>query len=72
MAGRAEIFVRVVGPKPNGMLWPTLVKFSTSRIEVWIEQMATGERQYYDLSAVAPGDQILTLDGLADKLGFEP
>ncbi|HSL84973.1 MAG TPA: hypothetical protein VLF66_19515, partial [Thermoanaerobaculia bacterium] len=30
LPGRSEAFLRVVGPKPNGLLWPTLVKFSTS------------------------------------------
>jgi len=69
---RAELFVRVVGPKPNGKLWPTLVKFSTSRIEVWIEQTGSGVVRYYELPAVEPGEQRLSLDGLADKLGFEP
>ena len=69
---RAELFVRVVGPKPNGKLWPTLIKFSTSRIEVWIEQTATGVVRYYDLPAVAPGAQRLDLGGMADKLGFDP
>ncbi|MES1245807.1 MAG: hypothetical protein ABUT39_29640 [Acidobacteriota bacterium] len=69
---RAELFVRVVGPKPNGKLWPTLVKFSTSGIEVWIEQTGSGVVRYYELPAVTPGEQLLSLDGLADKLGFEP
>ena len=69
---RAELFVRVVGPKPNGKLWPTLVKFSTSRIEVWIEQTGSGAVRYYELPAVTPGEQLLDLDGLADKLGFDP
>jgi hypothetical protein len=69
---RAELFVRVVGPKPNGKLWPTLVKFSTSRIEVWIEQTGSGVIRYYELPAVTPGEQLLRLDGLADKLGFDP
>ncbi len=72
LSNRAEVFIRVVGPWPNGKMWPTLVKFSTSRIQVWIEQTATGELQYYDLAAVEPGDRLLTLDGLADKLGFDP
>jgi hypothetical protein len=72
VAGRPEVFVRVVGPRPNGKLWPTIVKFTTSRVEVWIEQKATGARRYYDLAPVAPGDQRLILDGLADKLGFDP
>lgn len=69
---RAELFVRVVGPKPNGKLWPTLVKFSTSQIEVWIEQTGSGVVRYYKLPAVTPGEERLSLDGLADKLGFEP
>lgn len=72
LADRVELFVRVVGPKPNGKLWPTLVKFSTSRVEVWIEQLSGGEIRYYDLPAVTPGGQILTLDGLADTRGFDP
>jgi hypothetical protein len=69
---RAELFVRVVGPKPNGKLWPTLVKFSTTRIEVWIEQTGSGVVRYYELPEVTPGEQLLSLDGLADKLGFDP
>jgi hypothetical protein len=69
---RAELFVRIVGPKPNGKLWPTLVKFSTSRIEVWIEQTGSGVIRYYELPEVTPGEQRLSLDGLADKLGFDP
>jgi hypothetical protein len=69
---RSEIFVRVVGPKPNGRLWPTLVKFSTSRLEVWIEQKSSGEVRYYDLPAVAAGGDLLPLAGLADRAGFLP
>jgi hypothetical protein len=69
---RAELFVRVVGPKPNGKLWPTLVKFSTTRIEVWIEQTGRGVVRYYELPEVTPGEQLISLDGLADKLGFDP
>lgn len=72
VAGRPEVFVRVVGPKPNGYLWPTIVKFSTSQIEVWIERTANGELRYYRLAAVAAGDDLLELAGLADKLGFLP
>lgn len=67
---RAEVFVRIVGPKPNGFLWPTLVKFSTSTIEVWIEQISTGERRYYRLEGANPGSS--ELPGLFDRTGFEP
>ena len=68
--GRSEVFVRVVGPKPNGYLWPTLVKFSTSRVQVWIEQVSTGTVRYYDLEGATPGSS--SLPGLFDREGFQP
>lgn len=68
--GRSEVFVRVVGPKPNGRLWPTLVKFSTSEVEVWIRQLGTGEIEYYRLRGARPGFD--ELPGLFDREGFEP
>jgi len=68
--GRSEVFVRIVGPKGNGRLWPTLVKFTTSRVEVWIEQMRTGELGYYLLPGANPG--VDALPGLFDRQGFEP
>jgi|CXWL01.1.fsa_nt_gi hypothetical protein len=70
IAGRSEIFIRIVGPKPNGFLWPTLVKFTTSEVEFWIEQTATGLRQYYQLEGAAPG--VDELPGLFDREGFVP
>ena len=70
LPGRSELFVRVVGPKPNGYLWPTLVKFSTSRIEVWIRQQATGVVRHYVLEGARPG--VEELPGLFDRMGFLP
>ena len=70
LPGRSELFVRIVGPKPNGWLWPTLVKFSTSRIEVWIQQLSTGELRYYELRGASPGFD--ELPGLFDRFGFLP
>ncbi len=67
--GRSELFLRIVGPKPNGWLWPTLVKFSTSEIEVWIEQLETGRLRYYDLAGASPG--VDALPGLFDRFGFQ-
>jgi hypothetical protein len=67
---RAETFVRVIGPRPNGYLWPQIVKFTVSRVEVWIEQLATAEVNYYDLPAL-PADTS-ELPGLVDKTGFLP
>ena len=55
LPGRSEVFVRIVGPKPNGFLWPTLVKLTTSEVEVWIEQTSTGEVRYYTLARREPG-----------------
>jgi hypothetical protein len=70
LPGRSEVFVRVIGPRPNGRLWPTLVKFTTSQVEVWIEQVATGEVEYYVLEEARPGFD--ELPGLFDREGFEP
>ncbi len=68
--GRSELFLRIVGPKPNGYLWPTLVRFSTSTIDVWIEQTATGETRHYRLDGARPGSSDLT--GRFDRDGFLP
>jgi len=68
--GRTELFVRIVGPKPNGYLWPTLLKASTSRFDVWIEQFSTGARKHYVLDGASPGSS--DLPGLFDRTGFQP
>lgn len=68
--GRSEVFLRIVGPKPNGRLWPTIVKFTTSTLEVWIDQVSTGESRYYRIEGAAPGKDDLT--GLFDRAGFAP
>jgi len=68
--GRTEVLVRIVGPKPNGYLWPTLAKLTTSRVEVWIEQVATGKLRYYRLEGASPG--VDELPGLFDRTGFLP
>ncbi|HEX6200292.1 MAG TPA: hypothetical protein VF150_08515 [Thermoanaerobaculia bacterium] len=70
LPGRTEVFLRIVGPKPNGYLWPSLVKASTSRVEVWIEQEATGALQCYVLPGAEPGSS--ELPGLFDRTGFLP
>ncbi len=70
LPGRSEVFARVVGPKPNGFLWPTLVKFSTSQVEVWVRQTATGEVRRYLLEGARPGFD--ELPGLFDRQGFTP
>jgi hypothetical protein len=68
--GRSEVLIRVVGPKPNGYLWPNVVKFNTSQVEVWAEQLSTGSIKYYVLPGAWPG--LDTLPGLYDRTGFLP
>lgn len=68
--GRTEMLLRIVGPKANGYLWPTLVKLTTSQVEVWIEQTASGQVRYYRLPAARPG--VDELPGLFDRRGFLP
>jgi len=70
LPGRSEVFVRIVGPKPNGYLWPTLVKLSTSTVEVWIERTSDGLLRYYELPGARPG--VDELPGLFDRYGFPP
>lgn len=67
---RAEVFVRIVGPKPNGYLWPNIVKFNTTKTEVWVQQVSTGAIQYYLLPALATDSD--TLPGVVDRNGFLP
>jgi len=70
LAGRSELFLRVIGPRPNGFLWANLVRFTPSRVEVWAEQIATGQVNYYELPAL-PGHDT-ELGGLVDKQAFSP
>jgi hypothetical protein len=70
VAGRPEVFVRVLGPRPNGYLWPTIVRFTSSRVEVEIQQISTGEIKRYTLDAVPASSD--ALPGLQDRTGFKP
>lgn len=70
LPGRSELFLRVIGPRPNGLLWVNLVRFTPSRVEVWAEKLATGEVNYYDLPALERTDDTLT--GLIDRDAFQP
>ena len=70
LPGRTEVLLRIVGPKPNSFLWPTIVRFTTSQVEVWIQQLSTGDWQYYRLDGSNPGSE--ELDGRFDRDGFRP
>ncbi len=68
--GRSEVFIRVIGPRPNGFLWPTIVRFTPSQVQVEIQQISTGAQQIYLLRAVSPESD--ELPGLQDRMGFLP
>jgi len=70
ITGRSEVFVRIIGPRPNGYLWPTIVRFTPSRVEVDIQQISTGITKTYVLPAVPPDSD--ELSGLQDRTGFLP
>lgn len=68
--GRSEIFLRIIGPRPNGFLWPTIVRFTPSRVAVDIRQKSSGKTNQYVLPAIPPG--VDELSGLQDRTGFMP
>jgi hypothetical protein len=68
--GRSEVFIRIIGPRPNGYLWPTIVRFTPSRVEVDVQQISTGITKTYVLPAVPPESD--ELSGLQDRTGFRP
>jgi ELWxxDGT repeat protein len=59
--GRSEVFVRVSGR-------PALVKLTTSAVDVWVLQTATGHLRHYRLNASDPAGS--TLDGILDSQAF--
>lgn len=69
LAGRSEVLLRVVGPSPNGHLWPIFVRFTTSMVEIWVERIDTGEVRYYRLAPTVPGGN--ELEAGFDRFGFE-
>jgi hypothetical protein len=70
VAGRSEVFLRVIGPRPNGFLWPTIVRFTPSLVQVEIQQISTGTTKTYTLPAPPPDSD--DLSGLQDREGFLP
>lgn len=70
LAGRPEIFVKVIGPRPNGFLWAQISRFTPSRVEVWLRQSAAGEVVFYELPAVGPGTD--DVSGRQDREAFSP
>jgi len=66
--GRSELFLRLIGPRQNGFLWAQLVRFTTSRVEVEIEEAATGQTRTYVLAEVPR--QSDRLPGRVDRQAF--
>ena len=58
LPGRSEVFVR----------WPSLVKLTTSTVEVWALETTTGQLRYYRLEGTGPTG--ITLAGTLDREGF--
>jgi hypothetical protein len=67
---RAELFVRIIGPRPNGKLWAQAVRFTVSQVELWIEQTGAGNVNYYQLPALPASTDVLT--GVNDSQAFDP
>ncbi len=67
---RAEVFVRIIGPRGNGFLWPEVVRFTVSQVELWVQKTPTGPINYYKLPAVSQDSDVL--NGLVDREGFLP
>jgi ELWxxDGT repeat protein len=68
LPARPEVFLRVSPSTPEGRLWPAVVKLTTSDVEVWALQTATGHLRHYHLAATDPAGS--TLEGLLDRDGF--
>ena len=70
LAGRPELFAKVIGPRPNGFLWAQIIRFTPSQTEIWLRQDDSGEVRYYLLPAVAPSAG--ELPGVEDRTAFAP
>jgi hypothetical protein len=70
LPGRSEAFLRILGPRPNGFLWPTIVRFTPSRVVVDMHQLSSDQTNRYTLEAVPTG--VDDLSGLQDRTGFLP
>lgn len=70
LAGRQEVFVKVIGPRPNGFLWVQISRFTPSQVDVWVRQLSTGQVNQYTLDPVGPGSE--DVSGLQDRQAFSP
>jgi hypothetical protein len=70
LAGRPEVFVKIIGPRPNGFLWVQISRFTASRVQILVRQVSTGQVNSYVLETVPPtADDV---SGLQDRTAFSP
>lgn len=70
LAGRPEVFVKVIGPRPNGFLWVQISRFTPSEVVVMVRQLSTGAIREYTLPPVgALSDDV---SGFQDREAFLP
>ncbi len=70
LAGRPEVFVKIIGPRPNGFLWVQISRFTPSRVDVTVRQLSTGDENQYTLEAVGAGSD--DVSGRQDREAFTP
>ncbi|MFW6175768.1 MAG: hypothetical protein ACOC7L_02995, partial [Acidobacteriota bacterium] len=70
LGGRPEVFVKIIGPRPNDFLWVQITRFTPSKVDVWVRQVSTGDVNQYTLDVVGPGTE--DLSGLQDRQAFSP
>ncbi len=70
LAGRPEVFIKVIGPRPNGFLWTQVSRFTPSKVAIWLRQKSTGKINYYVLAAVPATAE--DVSGLLDRGAFQP
>jgi hypothetical protein len=70
LAGRPELFLKVIGPRPNGFLWAQISRFTPSRVEIWLRRLSTGQVNHYLLEAVPPASE--DIPGRQDREAFVP
>lgn len=66
--GRSEVFLRVTGPRPDGHLWPAMVKLTPAAADVWVLQTSTGSLRHYRLPGSGAAGS--TLSGILDRQSF--
>ncbi|HEV7667198.1 MAG TPA: hypothetical protein VGS22_01660 [Thermoanaerobaculia bacterium] len=70
IANRTEAFVRIIGPRQNGFLWPEVIRFTVAQVELWVQKTTGGPINYYRLPGVSQNSDVL--NGIVDREGFLP